>query len=307
MKRFQLLAIGLLACLLAACEQKELCYDHSHTADLEVVFDWRNAPGAQPASMRLYLFPDEGGHPLLYEFAGREGGTITVPAGSYHAICMNNDTEFILFRHQEHYEQFEAALTGGTFARPVPRAEGTATQEVRSTPDRLWSDHADEVEVKAPAQGQQLVLYPSLSVCRYTVEIRNVANLKYLKRGEIFGALTGMAGGLVMSTGRTAGEMVTLPFDMESDRTSHLYAEFYTFGCPADSAAPQYLMGYAILNDGKKYSFTYDVTAQIHEAPDPMNVHIVLDGLPLPKPIDNGGGFTPTVDDWNTEEVEISM
>ena len=66
-------------------------------------------------------------------------------------------------------------------------------------------------------------------------------------------------------------------------------------------------MVYAILNDGKKYSFTYDVTAQIHEAPDPKNVHIVLDGLPLPKPIDNGGGFAPTVDDWNTEEVEISM
>ena len=111
----------------------------------------------------------------------------------------------------------------------------------------------------------------------------------------------------MMSTGLADNETVTLPFDMTSDRASNIYAEFYTFGYPAASTAPQYLMVYAILNDGKKYSFTYDVTAQIHEAPDPKNVHIVLDGLPLPKPIDNGGGFAPTVDDWNTEEVEISM
>ena len=81
MKQICCWAIALLACLLTACEQKELCYDHSHTADLKVVFDWRNDPAAQPASMRLYLFPEEGGLPLLYEFAGREGGTITVPAG----------------------------------------------------------------------------------------------------------------------------------------------------------------------------------------------------------------------------------
>ena len=307
MKQICCWAIALLACLLTACEQKELCYDHSHTADLKVVFDWRNDPAAQPASMRLYLFPEEGGLPLLYEFAGREGGTITVPAGFYHAVGLNSDTEFILYRNQERYEQFEASLTGGTFSRPVPRAEGTDTQDVRSTPDRLWSDHTDEVEVKASVPGQVLVLYPKLSVCRYTVEIHNVANLKYLTRGEIFGSLTSMAGGLMMSTGLADNETVTLPFDMTSDRASNIYAEFYTFGYPAASTAPQYLMVYAILNDGKKYSFTYDVTAQIHEAPDPKNVHIVLDGLPLPKPIDNGGGFAPTVDDWNTEEVEISM
>lgn len=31
------------ALAVASCEHKDLCYDHSHTIDVEVVFDWRNA------------------------------------------------------------------------------------------------------------------------------------------------------------------------------------------------------------------------------------------------------------------------
>lgn len=307
MRTIYALAISLLACLFAACEHKELCYDHSHTADLQVVFDWRYAPEARPASMYLYLFPDQGGKPLLYEFTDREGGTATVPAGHYHALCLNSDTEFILYRNQDAYDRFEAYLTGGTFSRPVPRAEGTDMQGIRSTPDRLWSDHSDLMEVVADLPGQKLVLYPKLSVRRYTVEIRNVENLKYLTRGEIFGSLTSMSGGMLLNADQPTDETVTLPFDMSSDGKSRIEAEFYTFGYPSASTETQYLMVYAILDDGQKYSFTYDVTSQIHEAPDPMNVHILLDGLPLPKPIDNGSGFVPEVEEWNTVEVELSM
>ena len=64
---------------------------------------------------------------------------------------------------------------------------------------------------------------------------------------------------------------------------------------------------YAVLADDSKWYYTYDVTDQIHNAPDPRNVHIVLDGLPLPKPIVNGGGFKPTVKEWQTVDVDIQM
>ena len=48
------------ALAVASCEHKDLCYDHSHTVDVEEFFDWRNAPYATPASMSLYLFPTSG-------------------------------------------------------------------------------------------------------------------------------------------------------------------------------------------------------------------------------------------------------
>lgn len=81
--------------LFVACTHKELCYDHAHSVDLTVVFDWGQAPDAKPESMSLYLFPKDGSKSLRYEFVGREGGTVVVPAGRYDALCLNSDTEKI--------------------------------------------------------------------------------------------------------------------------------------------------------------------------------------------------------------------
>lgn len=47
----------LLLFAMTSCEHKDLCFDHAHTVDVKVVFDWRNAPGASPASMAVYLYP----------------------------------------------------------------------------------------------------------------------------------------------------------------------------------------------------------------------------------------------------------
>lgn len=49
------LAVMLLP-LFTACEHKDLCYDHPHSASVEVVFDWTEAPDAHPATMSLYLY-----------------------------------------------------------------------------------------------------------------------------------------------------------------------------------------------------------------------------------------------------------
>lgn len=53
--------VGIFMLPLVSCEHKELCYDHSHTVDVRVVLDWKNAAEASPSSMRLYLFPQDGG------------------------------------------------------------------------------------------------------------------------------------------------------------------------------------------------------------------------------------------------------
>ena len=87
------------ALAVASCEHKDLCYDHSHTIDVEVVFDWRNASEAAPESMSLYLFPTNGGEALRYEFTDCGGGTIRVPVGNYGALCLNSDTENVTYRN----------------------------------------------------------------------------------------------------------------------------------------------------------------------------------------------------------------
>ena len=106
------LAVMLLP-LLTACEHKDLCYDHSHTTQLEVVFDWTEAPDADPATMSLYLYPEDGSEPMRYEFTDRTGGTITVPIGVYDALCVNSDKETHRIQNKEHMETFQVT-TGDT-------------------------------------------------------------------------------------------------------------------------------------------------------------------------------------------------
>lgn len=149
---------------------------------------------------------------------------------------------------------------------------------------------------------------PVLSVCRYTVEIRNAENLKYVS--GISGSLSSLAGGLLPGVGYDAisEECVTIPFDaaVSADKTL-VTGSLLAFGhCAATQNAHQ-LTIYAVLADESKWYYTYDVTDQIHSAPDQRNVHIVLDGLPLPKPIVNGGGFQPSVDEWQSVDVDIEM
>ena len=75
--------------LVTACEHKELCFAHAHTTEMQVIFNWKYAPEAHPASMRLYLFPETGKEPLIYEFGNHMEGKITVSVGRYRALCMN--------------------------------------------------------------------------------------------------------------------------------------------------------------------------------------------------------------------------
>ena len=94
---------------------------------------------------------------------------------------------------------------------------------------------------------------------------------------------------------------------MVSDGISTLTADFWVFGQIGLDGPVHQLVIYVIMADGSKNYYTFDVTRQVDDAADPRDVHILLDGLPLPKPIVNGGGFHPTVDEWQNIYVDVPM
>lgn len=297
--------------LLTSCEHKDLCYDHSYGTKIQVVFNWKNAPDATPETMRLYLFPEEGGKPQAYEFTDYRGGYVNVPAGRYKALCVNSDTESVLYRGIDSFDSFEAYAPDGVLnvrSSSVPRAEGTSGERIVKSPDRLYSARLEGVTIELAKENQTVTLCPEPSVSRYRVTIMNVSNLKYISPDGISGALSGMSGGLLVGRNELTPEAVTVPFGMASDGVSTLTADFLTFG-QTDSGAPaaHKLVVYVIMADGSKNYYTFDVTRQVDEAADPHDVHIILDGLPLPKPIVNGGGFQPAVDEWQNVDVEVPM
>ena len=94
---------------------------------------------------------------------------------------------------------------------------------------------------------------------------------------------------------------MSLTGDME------LKGNFRCFGKIPDANISNKLVIYAILKDGSKWCYVYDITNQIDAAPDPFKVTIVLDKLPIPNKIENNSGLTPGVSDWNVVDIPIKM
>ncbi len=318
MKKF-LLNIIMCICitlLSASCEHKELCFDHGHIVNLKVTFDWQYAPEAAPATMSLYMFPEGGGEGMRYEFTDSKGGTIRIPIGNYKAFCFNSDTEVIRYRNSESFETFELitrdakALMGmqglGFSSSGVPRANGTEGERIAFSPDLLWSDRTEQIEITEANAPANLTLYPQSVVNTYTIEVRNVANLKYVR--ALSGSLSGLTEGYLPSTGGLGDDRVTIPFEVTyTAGEDKIRGSLRTFGHCYDTAVDHILVIYAVMSDGSKYYYTFDVTNQMHSASDQRNIHIVVDELPLPKPITNGGGFRPDVGGWSSVDIDIDM
>lgn len=338
MKRICYAAASLAVAVLAACEHKELCYDHPHTTQVDVVFDWGYAPEAEENNevegMCLWFYPIDGrnAEPVYVKLGGMKGGKVEIPTGRYHVLYYNNDYKQVLFRGKERFFTHECytrdadlfePLAGVRASSGVPRAKGTEDERAVLTPEMMWGDNAmdveiaeDRIEYRFTRDGEteetvianeekRFVLMPHEQVCTYTYEITNVENLKYA--AQLTATLSGMSGSVFCAEEELTEECVTLPVEAKSDGVSTITGKFQTFGHHGLNDERHILTLYVWYEDGSKYYYTNDVTGQVDGAEDKRRVHIVVDGLSLPKPIVNGGGFRPDVDDWETEDVAIEM
>ena len=338
MKRFSLYLLAALATVLCSCEHKELCYHHPHEARIRVVFDWKDAPEANPRGMCVLFYPETGGAPVRYDFAGAEGGYVTLTAGKYRVLSYNNDTEAVLFYNYNSYDTHGAYTREGNPLEPIygnganyaPRAAGTEDERVVICPDMMWGSNTNTVEidgsgvclnpdevVMVPRQDGSgelqeeyiIKLYPHELTCIYTYEVRNVNNLAYMD--QMCGTISGMAGAMTFSTEALPTECVTLPFESYKYDDKTVVGTFFTFGHNADNTEPHKMAFYVVMSDGGKYVFKdserYNVTDQVNNAPNRRRVHIIIDGLDLPTPITGDSGFSPSVDDWIDENYDIEM
>lgn len=315
-KYIALLLTGVLAGVLTACEHKDLCYDHGHVVSVQVNFDWQKAPDADPRGMNIWFFPEEGGEPLRFGFNGREGGVARIPAGNYRALCINTDSDVLLYRNTNTWDGFEvytrdASLLEGlglmTTTSKAPAAEGAEDERVVLPPDLNWTARLENITIEYADPDASITFVPEQVVCTYDVEVRNVQNLATVS--AVSGALSGMAGSWFVGTHTPGADVCTLPFEAQSDKASTITARFYNFGhqpTSHDDKAHK-LTVYVVQGDGQQVYYTFDVTDQVHNAPDPRHVTIVVEGLELPEPIVSGSGLNPSVDGWENVNVDVVM
>jgi hypothetical protein len=314
MRRLIHILITALALIVVSCTHKELCYDHSHVVEVNISFVWEKAPMATPASMSLYLFPEKGGRPLRFEFTNYNGGRIRLSRGRYHAICLNSDTRNIMIDDVNDFESFcittrdATAMSGltsfGIMANEIPKAKDSENERVTLSPEMTWSHSLRDIDILE--QDQTITFVPERRTVNYTVEIKNVQNLKWVN--GLSGTISSMSGGFHPGRHCLSEEYVTIPFEARMHREeSMITGAFSSFGhCPSVQQT-HHLIIYGILADNSRWYYDFDVTDQVHNSQDPYEIHIVLEDLPFPKPVVNGGGFQPEVDEWNSVDIVIPM
>ena len=310
-----ILPLLLLASALSGCHHKDLIDEATPTGEQEIVFDWTEVPDANPSSMGAYLYGDNQEDVIRFMFSGRDGGPVKLPIDHYCGIAINTDNaSWLRMRNHKDADRFELYTDGilslpvsGYATRSVPQP-GNLNESMVSPPQMIWATRTDDLTVESLTENKKLVFRMDEAVCHYTVDILEVKNIKSLDSSGVDGTLSGMAAGWHPGRKRASDTHATLPFILKADKAAGTFhAEFLTFGENPNHSYPHSLTVYLILKDGSKRYYTFDVADQITSAADPRHVHIVVRGLDLPDSVSGDGGLNPDVNDWEEEDIDISM
>jgi len=272
--------------------------------------DWTEAPEATPEGMAYIFFPTDGSEPWRFDFPGREGGKVSILTGDYRVLSFNDDTYHVLFRGTDNYDSYEA-YTNET----SPQLKNERTVE---SPDMMWGcaysgfnltycgvwyaspENKDMFSPEFVFTARQRAITP-----RYTYTILNVKNLSGVK--SMSATLSGMAGSMFLASKRCGDYPSTLSVKAAARDSTSVEGQFHTFGIPQSPSVSNILSLFAVLKDGRRFCYEFDVTDQIRNSPDPMNVNILLDGLSFEHPEGGSGtGFEVNVDGWQTIIVNIN-
>ena len=185
------------AAMMQSCEKKDLCYDHGHMVDLQINFDWSQAPDADPHTMVVRLFRPDGSHYAVYELTNTNTDHIRVEAGEYIMLCHNGEMDNVT-EIEGDYTDYALTTRPRALLAPMNRGDeqlpprpGMSTGElVRSTPERVWAVQGEVLNLRPKVTGQKVTVTPREATSHYTVTITKVENLN--PGIDISGAITGM-------------------------------------------------------------------------------------------------------------------
>lgn len=314
MRRISYILTGLAATAVscAPCDRHCTCTPDVPMRDIEVIYDWRQAPGASPEGMAVLIYDVEAeGMPWRYDLRPA-GGHIDVPQGTARAITYNNDTENLNFDNTDDFYSCKAVTHEGNlfdglteaWYGPEPEARADAGQRVLVQSDLLWLYSAETLAV----DGATTLFSPVAVVARYSYSITDIKGLEGVDR--MCAAVTGLAGEIYLAGAVKGDEAVTVPGALAKTGTASAAGAIRTWGCVDNPGSTCRLQLFFWLTDGKKYCYDFDVTRQVREAPDPLEVKITAGGIDLPEPEmpepGGDGGIGVDVDNWETVEIELS-
>lgn len=314
-KIFKLVIAALLLPVAAGCDHKPLVHPDDVRRQVEVVFDWADAPGAHVRGMTVYFYPEDGGEIYRFDIAGMDGGTISLPKGYYTAVAYNSDATATIVGDADGLSTIKAFAATGTLQTPYfTVADPLVEEPVHHAPEQIYTNVQYDIDLTAnccccrrSGQPLRITFYPAPFCPNYDYVVEDVENMEFVR--SICASLSGMAPSLTLADRLTAPPSVQMAVGANARGPEAFGYDFHTFG-PSENA-PNILSVYALMKDNTRHCYQFDVTSQVRRSPDPMNVHIRVNGLRLPdvNPMDTigaGGGIQAAVDGWDNVFIDLS-
>ena len=253
MKRYAYIFVTLML-VLTACNHKELCYHHPHTARVRINVDWSEFDREQPTGMTVMAFPAEGGTPYTSLGHTLDHATFDLLEGNYHTMTFNQSpSEFgsIDFCNMESFSDSEikAAPIAARWYKTRMEQEQVVTDpewlaidsdmDNRVTEDMVSKTrHELDMNVRQSGLTEHLLTTHVPQNVIYTVHVKvNMRGIYNLRSARA--AMDGMAEGVKPSTRQPLPSKVThlmeawkLTQDEEDPTRGYITASFQCFGLP---------------------------------------------------------------------------
>ena len=280
--------------------------------------------GRMPQYVNVLFYDPETHQLATSRILDAEGGVVSVPAGDYDIVIYNFGTESTQIADSDHklhaeahtsditksmYDKFKAIQSN---AAPDTKVESKGYEEdpIIPEPDHLYVANERAIEIPAfQEKNEEVVIYMNSNTIleTYSLEVLNIKGAENIEKIEAF--VTGQIKSNYFGRQERNDAPATIYTDMRADIPGkRLYTIFNTFGKLPGEQNHIYLDITVTDSGGGQYRYIYDVTDQFDD-PENINHKLIVDGseIDIPKAELGGGGFAPSVDEWEDEIIDVPL
>ena len=342
MKRFLTYVVMVVVLLIfsVGCERIPL-YERSTSVniviDLDRGLDHDIIMSVDKPLEKIYTDKIEGVVPIYYEvlvydavsdelvssnIVGEKGGVLNIFPGNYHLVIYSFGTESTQVKDLHNRNSANAFTTDITVSKShiikskaskfvkAPASKGYEDDPIINEPDHLYTSNEMDVTIGAfTGGGQTITIRTTVSSILdvYSLEVLNIKGAENIEKVEAF--VTGQILSNYFGRAERDSSPATVYVDMSVDvENSRLYTVFNTFGKLPGAQNNIYLDITVTDSGGGQYRYIYDVTEQFDD-PGNEDHQLVIDGelIDIPKAEHGGGGFSPIIDEWEREDIDVPL
>ena len=315
----------IMAMLAASCQRRPFA---EHTTEVNLVLNVKtdiviNDEVPMPETMRIGLYETDGGSVQYTDYISSTGGLIHPKPGTYDLVVYNIGTESTQIRNEKSHDDIEAFTSEvssflksqlGKFLEKRAQAQAKAEPEAKEEkivyePDHLFVGHLRQTEIPALLEdGEDIEIHLNVDahsvVETWNVDIPNVDGVEYVQKAVAI--ISGQAGSHFIGREEDSSESVSIYFEMSVDKeTGVLFGKFNTFGKHPEAQSVLSLDINLTDTGGKEHHYHFDVDSDFMD--NPALEIVIEDEVKVEQPTGGGGGFVPTVNDWDEVRTEINI